>query len=393
MAKITMLSPVHIATGQIIEAPSYHKTQPNFMNRYDFMEILSQIPMTELADFAFLEKLSRSNSDKRNLYAKIHQYVNYRQLCPLYSLTSYITNIKDVAYDVSEQIKDLDKPYIPGSSIKGMLFSAWIYKLLKANQSLVDKRISTYLNSLANKGKTTFLDLLLSRDSEVNHDEFIKDLRSCILCNDIYFKEMKLYSAKRIGAGKDNRKEMPLTYKECIKEGQEINDVFFTIDDKKLEVVKEKYRAHINLISITNWMKKNIFLSACNEYTKDMLEEEFSDRMQHLYADYAPIHQQLFDMKKKIHQHLDEKQNHYILRIGNSTNYNFKSISLFVKRNYPNLYNEYFERVFSPVRINKNDKIQKVNKNTMPKTRVVFSEDGEHFVLPGFMMVSYDKKS
>lgn len=32
-------------------------------------------------------------------------------------------DISDLSYDVNEQIKDLDVPYIPGSSIKGALIN------------------------------------------------------------------------------------------------------------------------------------------------------------------------------------------------------------------------------------------------------------------------------
>ena len=44
MDKITILTPVHIATGNDIEMPCYHEVNDVTVNRYRFTDILSQLP-------------------------------------------------------------------------------------------------------------------------------------------------------------------------------------------------------------------------------------------------------------------------------------------------------------------------------------------------------------
>ena len=82
-----------------------------------------------------------------------------------------------------------------------------------------------------------------------------------------------------------------------------------------------------------------------------------------------------------------EKMN-VILRVGNSTNYFFKSISLLIKSKSPDLYYKYFDMSFSP----STKGPTKAKGNTLPKTKVVLS-NGNKDCLAGFILLSYDKKS
>ena len=128
MGKITLLSPVHISTGDMIEFPCYYAI-PGYpvCYRFKFEDILLQLPYNALTDINLLNHLSNKQSSKKELYSTIKEYVNYKNLRPLYQLTGEMSSqMQKKQYDFSEQIKDLDKPYIPGSSVKGALWNAWM---------------------------------------------------------------------------------------------------------------------------------------------------------------------------------------------------------------------------------------------------------------------------
>ena len=142
MDKITILTPVHIATGNDIEMPCYHEVNDVTVNRYRFTDILSQLPPKVLTDPHLLNELSSGQPSKKLLYRYIHQYVDYSKLTPLYNLEyTYNESLTKARNDVSEQMHDLHKPFIPGSTIKGTLLNSWKYYLLKSNYDQIRPNI------------------------------------------------------------------------------------------------------------------------------------------------------------------------------------------------------------------------------------------------------------
>ena len=107
MEQFKTITPVHIATGNIIEIPSYHEINDTQVARYSFTDILSQMPTNVLTNPSFLNELSRTNSSKKTLYKNIRNYVDYRKLNSLYTLDyTYNESLDDAGNDVSEQVND-----------------------------------------------------------------------------------------------------------------------------------------------------------------------------------------------------------------------------------------------------------------------------------------------
>ena len=77
MDRITILTPVHIATGNEVEMPCYHKVNDITVNRYRFTDVLSQLPPKVMTDSRLLDELSSRQPSKKLLYRYIHQYVDY----------------------------------------------------------------------------------------------------------------------------------------------------------------------------------------------------------------------------------------------------------------------------------------------------------------------------
>lgn len=391
MAQLTILSPTHIATGNLIEAASYHLVGTTAY-RYQFTDLLAQIPSAVYSNPRVLNELQNSPKSRSYLHSILKENTNYDLLDPMYQLKCNLDyNYEKYAYDFSEQIKDLGKPYIPGSSIKGALINAWIYSLLKKNYKMIEAKLDNYFYEMKfNKHNCSFLDLFLNNNSVTKGKDLLKEISSCILCRDVYFNGMEVFEANRIGSNKDMSGIMPLSYKECIQANQSSNTVFLTLDDQRISRLKNKYKNDNDVLRLLTQFTKSNLLYACNIYVGDMIEEEITPFYQSFYQEYPTIIQQVKNIKAIINKEKNLDTVNFVLRIGNSTNYFFKSITHLFKINSPDLYQKYFNQLFSPTPNRRKGPVAKAN--SLPKTRVVISNK-EIDYLPGFIMISYDKKS
>lgn len=379
MDKITILTPVHIATGNDIEMPCYHEVNDVTVNRYRFTDILSQLPPKVMTDPRLLNELSSRQPSKKLLYRYIHQYVDYSKLTPLYNLEyTYDESLSEARNDVSEQMHDLHKPCIPGSTIKGTLLNSWKYYLLKLNYDQIRPNIYKQIKNGQNKN-LDFHELMFGKSLDKDHENFYKELYSCLQCQDIYFNEMELFFAGREGSNRDMSGSIPTTYKECIPPLQTTDLVLFHFDEFKLNVLKNKYKEK-PYITLINSFKRKVFLKACNAFTKDILNADTDKNYFNFYESFVGINEKLNEIKKEL-----ENPNTAVLRVGNSTNYFAKTVSYLIKYNDPGLYTECFWQRFAPVNKGKT----KPNERTMPKTRMIYS-NGEKDYLPGFIKIQYD---
>lgn len=399
MDRIEIISPVHVGTGEKIEAPSFYRIgDETVATRYNFADILSQMPSSVLTNPSFLNSLSRKQSSKNELYQNIQKYVDYDELNALYKVAD--NNVEDIAesgYDVYEQIKDLNRPYIPGSSIKGALLNAWMYYFIKRNYN--EKYIEMILKDSNNIKNKTIIDYLCPIAG--NHTDFIKALQSCIQCEDIYFDEIEVLWSERIGSGKDMQESMPMSYTECIKKNQISEGNVFRIDSFKKKLLMEQLTDYVdkNLDSkvrfkiikvyenILKALNRKMIMDACNVFTQDILEIERSSKYIQLYKDFEfdDVNIQTKNIINDISSIKSEKKHEYILRIGKSTNYFSKSITYLIKVNSPHLYQKYFRNVLSPSTWGRTE----AKSFSLPKTRTVFSNYEESY-LPGFIRVTYD---
>lgn len=406
MDRIEIITPVHIGTGDKIEAPCFYRENDNDIvaKRYLFTDILSQMPTSVLTNPGFLRQLSSRQKNKYELYKNIDRYVNYDDLEELYSLKD--DNEKDIAesgYDVYEQTKDLNKPYIPGSSIKGALLNAWFYFLLKLNfeKMGIEKNIEKILGSRYSD-KSTILNYLF--DDDANHTKFIKALHSCLVCRDVYFDQMEVLWAERLGSGKDMKgPAIPMSYKECIQSNQSACSEFMYIDEYKKNLILENLDSYVDkkiseseqikikkrYKTILSAFKKSVFYDACNAFTQDVLEEDSTPKYKSVYRFYQcdDVNVQVDHLLKEIEDAKQNKEKVAYLRIGNSTNYFSKTITLLIRNQSPSLYYKYFDRALSP---NSSPRSKtRANKDIVPKTRTVYSSYNEQF-LPGFIKIYYD---
>ncbi|NUU99994.1 hypothetical protein XO12_07785 [Marinitoga sp. 1154] len=139
-AKLEILSPLHIGDGNEIFPIEYfrYKGFTYFINDKILINSLSNIEQKEFLDWIKSDSLKNLNSflDNKNISDKTIEQLIKKSI--------RITN-ENVDNNVKTIMKIKEKPYIPGSEIKGAIRTAIILYILKYNEMLYNKLKSEIL--------------------------------------------------------------------------------------------------------------------------------------------------------------------------------------------------------------------------------------------------------
>ena len=158
--KISILTPVHISSGNKNACFLYHPDKNDHFNCYRIEDLLQFIPPQKLLE---LQPDNASNNGKKDIIKLFNNYVNYNQLKPQYFL---FYKFKPFSKDVTEQVKSLNKPYIPGSSIKGAIMNAIIFNLLNDNKEKIKEFLINFNRNLSKNFEKELLSYLFGKDFE-----------------------------------------------------------------------------------------------------------------------------------------------------------------------------------------------------------------------------------
>ncbi len=370
--KITTLTPVHISTGNLNPCYVYHykaDADPDKFGTttcYDINQLFQQVSPTKLKELKF-----QSNDDqtKRKISNYFTKSINYNKLTPLYSMKSFS---KSFTCDVKEQMKSLNRPYIPGSSLKGAIMNAIYYDMLNKHKNDVLRFLNNYQGF-----NFKYFENDLNRHLFDDHfDDMWSQLSSSFICRDIYFNEMILCEEERLNMGNNNPN---FVNTECIDYNQSVNDEIIVINGTKKTLLNnaiQKYKkADYSLLN--SYLNINNMIKACQNYFNDIIEDDLEY--------FESFEDKDLDKIVSFIESLDTKNNCY-MRIGNSTNYFYKSVSLFIKNNNETFYKQYFYDLFSPVKIRNENRNSRLPKpESMPDTRVVLYYD--KYYLPGVIQI------
>ena len=372
--KISILTPVHISSGNKNACFLYHPDKNDHFNCYRIEDLLQFIPPQKLLE---LQPDNASNNGKKDIIKLFNNYVNYNQLKPQYFL---FYKFKPFSKDVTEQVKSLNKPYIPGSSIKGAIMNAIIFNLLNDNKEKIKEFLINFNRNLSKNFEKELLSYLFGKDFE----EIFKLFSSCICCEDIFFDTMILCDSDRLNMKNNNRNQSQEFNKfECIDNLQEKNTNLFMIDQTRQKVFLNKYSNKEIIKKLRIFFNKRNIIIACRNYFRTIIKD---DKKYFIEDQFDYFKESDFEGRDQIINFLntisfDNKDICY-LRIGNSTNYFYKSISIFIKKNFYEFYDNNFS-LFAPIRLGKKNSPK---ADTMPKTRIIFKYDSECY-LPGFIKV------
>lgn len=353
--KITTLSPIHISSGDTIPKYLYHN-DGDMIHRYKLDDILLNLQNNKkisIEQFLQLRLDQNDGNAKRKIMNIFKTNVQYKEIQPLYSFYDYGDETNN---DIKEQIKSMSKPYIPGSSLKGAIMNVIIYHFIKEKIEDAMKYIKK------NKNMNQLLDHLYGKGFE----ESMEYYKQCLYCRDIFFKDnlMILCHSERL-----NMTSSIMDY-ECIYYNQETEGELIVLDSSKEKIFKQRFNYYYN-----QYFKSLFSIDTLIRYINDFYDAMCEEDMSYFEEYDFGLDTERFHPKAK-------NNSECILRIGNSTNYFFKTVTLLFKKQDFDFYKDNF-KLFSPVKLGMKNSPR---LETMPKTRMIFEFNGQYY-LPGLLKI------
>lgn len=368
--KVTILTPVHVSSGNMIKNYNYvFHPQERMLYRYNVEEMITQnhISLDEL------HRLVKINPTRDTMTIFFKDKINYDLSTPIYRLKCHF-NIKNDS--VSEQQKTLNRPFIPGSSIKGAIMNSVAYYLLSENKD----RVADYLHHEHPSNWTHFEEKLWIYLFDENFFKLFETYSSCIICHDIYFDNMVLAKPKRL-----NMKGNPgrhFDYLECIDAGQQMTGEYIKIDDTKKKILKKiissKKEYQKYEILVKKLLNVSDLLIVLGQFHKAVSKEDST-----YFAKHEPVFPDNVSSDILCFYNDLSYKTQTVVRIGKSTNYFYKSVSYFIKLHFFDDYKKHFY-VFSPV---KNPKKNGPKPEIMPNSRIVITLDDDYYSLAGMISI------
>ncbi|MEM4397186.1 MAG: type III-A CRISPR-associated RAMP protein Csm5 [Candidatus Woesearchaeota archaeon] len=361
--KIKVLSPIHIGNG-LEYYPSNVIIQEGHLIKVNMSKLYNNLNDNLKNEF---EEYMMSDSPKKELRTFLKQY-NIREFSKEYKLKYYAkpennnsnSNQNKNPNQIYRNIKYLESMkdsknnfYIPGSSLKGAIRTAIIYKRLKEMNNY--KR---YLKNLNEKQEKEIVfhgrELIISDSSSTN----IAAMR----------QENNIGMVKK---NNDNNKVKGIkNFCETIEPNQEL-EAFLTIIEKEeqnMEPLKEEQK-NIDRLTFEE-LKKAIF-----EFTNDYL-----DFLSEKVKNYQKLPLQVQELKNI------NTENEPLLCIGRFKGYFANSVGLIYKRDF-NSYNQILLKIPSP---NK----KKHDPKTFPISLNIFYDvenNQEKMILPGWIKLKFEE--
>ena len=291
------LTPVHIGNSETIDPYEYVITDKLY--KINLGKFISSLDINDEENFL---KMSSSDMIQTRKFIK--------EKADLSNVTEYVMNIGSDVYDIYANkmndpnnqlsiqtfIKTLDRPFIPGSSVKGSIRTALLFSM--ANKPIVDtRRLQKNVFKLKNPHDDPFRALAISDSLPIDLDDML------VYRVNTYVKKDKFvasgYNILIEGTNSDYTDKV-------VKISHDI-----TIDH---EIQKRNRFIDINANNIT---------SSCNEFYQKVIEEElnFYDNSKTSYA-----YDRYEMLEKSLHNF--DKEKVFMLRLGWGSGYNSLTINL-----------------------------------------------------------------
>ena len=157
---------------------------------------------------------------------------------------------------------------------------------------------------------------------------------------------------------------------------------YILINQEKLNLIKGEDNDSEACKQLINCMNYKIIRLACNRYMLDILNEELNLDDNLDFYSKNNFRNALEGLKKNV---ANKESNAFYLRIGSSTNYFSKTVSLLFKNKFPHEYDKRFNQSFSP----SNRKNTRAKSDTLPKTRMLYLDEQVGNCYPGVIRIEY----
>lgn len=378
MWKITTLTPVHIGTGNTYQAFLIYEN-----NRYEMIDML----LTSTNPLRFLdEKFNRDLTNERRTVSNkdFFQKLNLNPKKLNKEDSSYTLDnrtSKDLSYgNVLENAKNVDIPYIPGSSLKGYILNIIWNDIIEKN-SEIRKYYSIYYEKVY-QAKTSGIKNDIRNVEKL--DAEVKFIMELLGVRDVLFVDapITLYESNRYLNGKKQNKKIPVGYVEAISENQtQEAEILFFMSDLNMKLAQERKDAIIKNIDDAKiydlnedekikqkTFKKNLlnemynriinfrqwFPKANQDFMIKIIDKEidFIDTLDNPEVNSKELRNILMQFKSRL------EKGEIIIQLGGFTNFLAKSYG----HSFGQLYKEYFKEVFTPdIKMKKVPKIDTMN--------------------------------
>jgi CRISPR type III-A-associated RAMP protein Csm5 len=364
MWKITTLTPVHIGTGNTYQAFLIYEN-----NRYEMIDML----LTSTNPLRFLdEKFNRDLTNERRTVSNkdFFQKLNLNPKKLNKKDSSYTLDnrtSKDLSYgNVLENAKNVDIPYIPGSSLKGYILNIIWNDIIEKN-SEIRKYYSIYYEKVY-QAKTSGIQNDIRNVEKL--DAEVKFIMELLGVRDVLFVDapITLYESNRYLNGKKQNKKIPVGYVEAISENQtQEAEILFFMSDLNMKLAQERKDAIIKNIDDAKiydlnedekikqkTFKKNLlnemynriinfrqwFPKANQDFMIKIIDKEidFIDTLDNPEVNSKELRNILMQFKSRL------EKGEIIIQLGGFTNFLAKSYG----HSFGQLYKEYFKEVFTP---------------------------------------------
>ncbi len=349
-----ILSPIHIHSGEVIKAMNYMVKDDKVLI-FDEMDVIESVKQQELLNDELLRNFA-SAGRRRKEYNKTLDYYIDKGIIEKSVVDKYKLKGNNYTEDLSGQeiyrtMTNLQGPYIPGSTIKGVIRTAILY------------------DYILNKGIEYIKDAVkfLNRVRHFSIDDYIiYGVKDGWLEQDILQDPFKFLGVKDVNMVD---KEVGI-YEETIYNINNFipGNVIETIEeDNKSEQFDFEIRGHKKLVGkynqeIIKYFKDEELRRVLYQYSKDIIEDEL---------EYYRINKHPLFNTKEIIETLEKIKaknsiDSPVLRIGKGKGYKSNTVALAIKKLDKDYYTQEIKNIAKPFRYNKNYEFPKTRKFINP---------------------------
>jgi CRISPR-associated protein Csm5 len=372
---IKILTPLHIGDGNKIYPIEFfkYKGKTYFIDENIFFELMT---IEERNDFLKFIKESKKVSLDEFLYGNYNS-----QKKPNWKLIERLKekSYKEIESNIRGNIKTIIKikknPYIPGSEIKGAIRTAIIYNILKENKEIYENIEFEIINL-----KQKYKSLVEQVKNKKGNDGSVRKIKNTLVksLSDVsknienllrIRKDAKYDLLKNLIISDSNAEDTKIKIGEIntINTGRTMSEWIEYIDNGNFEFsININKLPHEKLIESINSNKLNkefltldYIFKSIYEYSKDILEVE---------KEYFKNNNIIYSKLEKLEK--ENKLDSPLIRLGGYKGYLSNTVSLIVKNNNEELYDEFL------VHCTKNTSytFREVHKY-FPKTRRILNDN------------------
>ncbi len=329
------LSPLFIGSGKKYSQLDYIP-EGNKIHIINFEKLLSGVPIE------FIDDLTNDINEnfQNNIWNKdVQEFLDHYQMNWKEAIKKSLDLVGSIGKnEIHQFITSCDRPYIPGSSLKGALRTAILFDVLKSHQH-DSKRI---LDDLVNRSYGAMNDRHvqnLIRKNGKNRKNAKTDLLRALSISDLTVMNCKTclqIMESKVYHLKNKQFTIPMFY-EMLKKG--------FISKGAIKINTKLIDSNILETSKFNLQKENI-ISTLNEFSKELITYELSLFKKQNDANLTPIISYYEELRQKINT---LNSNEAIIRLGQGSSI----LGITVLLNYPDSLDVKNWKIFRFDRINK----------------------------------------